>query len=59
MWRDLNDADKQEFIIEYENAKAEYCEQLKNYHNSPQYQHFLSNVSKKKGFFFKTIRFLK
>jgi hypothetical protein len=22
MWRDLNDGDKQEFIIEYENAKV-------------------------------------
>lgn len=48
MWRDLPDNEKQEYINEYENAKADYCEQLKNFHNSPQYQNFLSNASKKK-----------
>lgn len=47
MWRDLNENDKQEYITEYENSKAEYCEQLKAYHNSPQYQNFLSNSSRK------------
>lgn len=49
MWRDLNEAEKAEYIAEYEHAKAEYCEQIKAYHNSPQYQHFLSNASRKKG----------
>jgi hypothetical protein len=28
--------------------KADYCEQIKNYHNSQQYQSFLSNAIKKK-----------
>lgn len=32
--------------------QADYCEQLKNYHNSPQYQNFLSSVSKKKSILF-------
>lgn len=48
MWRDLNDMERQEYINEYEAAKAEYGEQLKQYHNSPQYQSFLTNNSKKK-----------
>ena len=31
--------------------KAEYCEQIKAFHNSPQYQHYLSNAAsrQKKG----------
>lgn len=49
MWRDLGEPEKQEYINEYEQAKAEYCELLKNYHNSPQYQSFLSNPAKKKS----------
>jgi SWI/SNF-related matrix-associated actin-dependent regulator of chromatin subfamily E protein 1 len=48
MWRDLNESDKLEYIGDYENAKADYCEQLKMYHNSPQYQSFLSSMTKKK-----------
>jgi len=47
MWKDMSDVDKQEYIGDYENAKADYCEQLKMYHNSPQYQGFLSNTAKK------------
>lgn len=49
MWKDLNENDKQEYILEYENSKAEYCEQIKAYHNSPQYQSFLSNAPRKRG----------
>ncbi len=49
MWRDLNEAEKADYIAEYEHAKAEYCEQIKAYHNSPQYQNYLSNVSRKRG----------
>ncbi len=49
MWRDLNETEKSEYNAEYEHAKAEYCEQIKAYHNSPQYQHYLSNVSRKRG----------
>ena len=45
MWRDLSDAEKESYVNEYEMAKADYCEQLKVYHNSPQYQQFLSNSS--------------
>ena len=48
MWRDLSDHEKQEYFAEYEHQKAEYCEQLKAYHNSPQYQNFLSNSSRKR-----------
>lgn len=48
MWRELNEPEKQEYIAEYEHAKAEYCEQLKAYHNSPHYQNFLTNASKKR-----------
>ncbi len=29
-------------------SQADYCEQLKAYHNSPQFQSFLSNSSRKK-----------
>lgn len=47
MWKELADSEKQEFINEYENSKFEYCEQLKAFHNSPQYQSFLSSASKK------------
>ena len=47
MWKDLSEQEKQEYINEYENAKFEYCEQLKAFHNSPQYQSFLSNAAKK------------
>ncbi|RNA24811.1 SWI SNF-related matrix-associated actin-dependent regulator of chromatin subfamily E member [Brachionus plicatilis] len=47
MWKDLSDSEKQEYINEYENSKFEYSEQLKLFHNSPQYQSFLSSTSKK------------
>lgn len=48
MWRDLNENEKQDYFAEYEHQKAEYCEQLKAYHNSPQYQNFLLNSSRKR-----------
>jgi SWI/SNF-related matrix-associated actin-dependent regulator of chromatin subfamily E, member 1 len=49
MWRDLSHVEKQEYNEEYENAKNEYCEQLKNYHNSPQYQNYLSSAARRKN----------
>ncbi len=49
MWKDLSDAEKQEYIIEYENAKSDYCEQLKSYHNSPHYQSLFTNMNKRKS----------
>ena len=38
MWRDLPDADKQDFVEEYELEKVEYERALKAYHQSPAYQ---------------------
>lgn len=58
MWRDLNENEKQEYLNEYENAKVDYCEQLRHYHNSPQYQTLLSNASKKKSKFEHILCFL-
>ncbi|XP_059611111.1 uncharacterized protein LOC132258030 isoform X2 [Phlebotomus argentipes] len=37
MWRDASDAEKQEFIDEYEAEKATYIESLKSYHSTPEY----------------------
>ncbi|XP_055697469.1 SWI/SNF-related matrix-associated actin-dependent regulator of chromatin subfamily E member 1 isoform X1 [Phlebotomus papatasi] len=48
MWRDASDAEKQEFIDEYEAEKVEYEKNLKIYHNSPAYLAFLSAKSKSK-----------
>ncbi|GAB0090566.1 SWI/SNF-related matrix-associated actin-dependent regulator of chromatin subfamily E member 1 [Sergentomyia squamirostris] len=37
MWRDASDAEKQEFLDEYEAEKAVYLESLKNFHSTPEY----------------------
>ncbi|KAK8731457.1 hypothetical protein OTU49_007613, partial [Cherax quadricarinatus] len=48
MWRDLPEADKQDFVDEYESEKAEYTKALEAYHSSPAYQQYLA--AKSKGF---------
>jgi len=47
MWRDLPEADKQDFVDEYESEKADYTKALEVYHASPAYQQYL--VAKAKG----------
>ncbi|XP_045602923.1 SWI/SNF-related matrix-associated actin-dependent regulator of chromatin subfamily E member 1 isoform X7 [Procambarus clarkii] len=46
MWRDLPEADKQDFVDEYESEKADYTKALEAYHSSPAYQQYLAAKSK-------------
>ncbi|MCL4122638.1 UNVERIFIED_CONTAM: hypothetical protein GTU68_005908, partial [Idotea baltica] len=46
MWRDLPEADKQDFVDEYEAEKLDYEKALKTYHASPSYQAYLSAKTK-------------
>ncbi|XP_076068070.1 SWI/SNF-related matrix-associated actin-dependent regulator of chromatin subfamily E member 1-like isoform X2 [Oratosquilla oratoria] len=46
MWRDLPEADRQDFVDEYESEKLEYEKAMKTYHASPSYQAYLNAKSK-------------
>jgi len=46
MWRDLPEADKQDFVDEYESEKADYTKALEVYHASPAYQQYLAAKAK-------------
>ncbi|XP_055904293.1 SWI/SNF-related matrix-associated actin-dependent regulator of chromatin subfamily E member 1-like isoform X2 [Eupeodes corollae] len=48
MWKNATDAEKQEFIDEYEAEKVEYEKALKAYHNSPAYLAFIAAKNKTK-----------
>ncbi|CAD7083665.1 unnamed protein product [Hermetia illucens] len=49
MWKNLPDAEKQEYIDEYEAEKIEYEKSLKLYHSSPAYLAFTSAKNKVKS----------
>ncbi|XP_031640290.1 SWI/SNF-related matrix-associated actin-dependent regulator of chromatin subfamily E member 1-like isoform X2 [Contarinia nasturtii] len=49
MWRELPSRERQEYIDEYEQEKAEYDKALKAYHNSPAFLQYLAAKNKAKA----------
>ncbi|XP_055314603.1 SWI/SNF-related matrix-associated actin-dependent regulator of chromatin subfamily E member 1 isoform X3 [Sitodiplosis mosellana] len=49
MWRELPTRERQEYIDEYEQEKAEYDKALKAYHNSPAFLQYLAAKNKAKA----------